>query len=129
MEQDLQGIHERIREEINIASRLYLRPLHILDMPEEILAGIFEYAKGYWHDEFLGRDRGTGAKEVKNLRLTYKRFCSASFHLLIHTLSIDMTAESTLHLEEVFRHSSISKGVHALEVSLEFYDSVMSNDF
>jgi len=126
--QQIKDNSSSMRERINVLSRPSLRPLRILDMPDEILIKIFGYVKG-WHPNIrYFYQFAVGVSEVKNLRLTCRRFCSTSSHLLVHFLRVEMDSSSLSCLEEISCHPTIAKGVAAVRVILSFYDSVMADD-
>lgn len=113
---------------INIASRPFIRSLNILDMPDEILVHIFEYVKG-WKPYINGLDDcNIGSTDIKNLRLTCRRFCEASSHLLMRFLRVEMSEASLEHFDEVSRHPTISKGIRTVRVVVHFYTQKLSED-
>ncbi|PSS13293.1 hypothetical protein M430DRAFT_267445 [Amorphotheca resinae ATCC 22711] len=117
-----------LRKTANILSRPKLRPLTILDMPDEILIDIFGYVKGREPPDRLLDSSPMGQCEVKNLRLTCRRFCNLSSHLLIRLVRVELNSSSLLRLEEISRHPIIRKGVRGVRVLLHFYDSGLAND-
>lgn len=126
--QQIEDNRSSVRERINVLSRPSLRPLRILDMPDEILIKIFGHVKGWHPDMRHFSEFAVGVSKVKNLRLTCRRFCSTSSHLLVHFLRVEMDSSSLSRLEEISRHPTIAKGVTAVRVVLYFYDSVMAHD-
>jgi len=56
--------------------------------------------------------------QVKNLRLTCRRFCDNSSHLLMVYVKVAMTPQSLARLDEVSRHPTISKGIRAIKIPL-----------
>ncbi|KAF8853853.1 hypothetical protein BDZ45DRAFT_748106 [Acephala macrosclerotiorum] len=117
-----------MRDKINTLSRPYLRPLRILDMPDEILIKIFELVNNL-EERWTLDDSGIGSEEIKNVRLTCRRFCNTSSHLFLQFLSVEISSASLSHLKEVSRHSTISTGVRTLRVVVDFYDSLLAKDF
>lgn len=116
----LEGLRDTTRRTINEAVRPLLRPLRILDLPDELLRHIFLYVRGRtsmyklaFYD-MIGGD----AEQIKKLRLTCRRFCVTSSHLLMFYVKVDMTSQSLAHLDEVSRHSTISKGIRAVKICL-----------
>ncbi|CAJ2503687.1 Uu.00g110810.m01.CDS01 [Anthostomella pinea] len=102
--------------------------LHISDVPDEVLVLIFENLRGRCisEDDF---DPTIGVRDVQNLRLTCRRFCEASSHLLIHTVCVAMEPQSVSRLGLIAAHPSISKGVRRIKVLLHYYHSQLAGDF
>lgn len=106
------------------------RPLQILDMPDEILMEIFSYLKSdnepgicsYQHS------RPTIVPVITQLRLTCRRFCATSSHLLLPYLSVECNSSSLAHFEEVSHHKTIRQSVQTVEISLDSYDSLLANN-
>lgn len=123
---------DNIRLAINEQTRPLLRPLTVLDLPNETLRSIFEYVKGettMFELDFFDMGRGDVA-QVKNLRLTCRRFCDNSSHLLMFYVKVDMTPQSISHLNEVSQHPTISKGIRAVQIPLgRHFDANIANDF
>lgn len=61
---------------------------------------------------------GGDVEQIKKLRLTCRRFCVTSSHLLMFYAKVDMTSQSLAHLDEVSRHPTISKGIRAVKICL-----------
>lgn len=102
------------------------RPIHLLDLPNEILAHIFVYVRGppYINEPIwlgtLGYWDG-GPKEIKNTRLVCRKFCNESSHLLMPAVSISANPSSLARLEGISRHPLIAKGVRTVRVIVHFY--------
>ncbi|KAI0996650.1 hypothetical protein K3495_g11533 [Podosphaera aphanis] len=128
--QNIEKLREMLQQEINSCSRPYVRQLHLLDLPDEILIHICEYVQG--RPEYFIRyipEFNFGAQEVKNMRLTCRRLCTTSSHLLLSSIHVDMDAASLAHLEEISRHPLISRGVQVIRLNLLYYDSILGEDF
>ena len=126
----LEDLRDFLRISINKRVRPTLRPLSILNLPDELLIRIFWYVKGglddnelYFFDHVVGH-----VGRVKALRQVCRRFHDTSSHLLLHYVTVDMTGPSIAHLEEISRHPVISKGIRAIQVILCFYDSALAGD-
>jgi len=100
------------------------RSLNIFDLPDEIPMKISALAKGRKPDEVFIRydypDREV-VSSIKNLRLTSRRFCNASSHLLLHATSVEMTPSSLSRLEKISRHPRVQKGVRGVRVDLHYF--------
>ncbi|KAH9221227.1 hypothetical protein DL95DRAFT_519273 [Leptodontidium sp. 2 PMI_412] len=127
---DFRGL---IRKNIDILSRPSVRPFSILDLPDEILVKICGYVKGWEPDpntSLFHSQYTIGTKEVQNLRLSCKRLCGASSHLLLHFIKVDFTAPASIRrLQEISLHPAISKGVATVRVIMSFYDSKLAGSF
>lgn len=118
-------LHGSMRQIANAYSRSGIRPLNILGLPDEILMMIFEYCKkrslsnkNYFFVQEYNRD---GIKDIKNIRLTCRRFCNTSSHLLLRHIDVCMSPSSLAHLEEVARHPLLSTGIQAVRVHLNYF--------
>ncbi|KAH7312977.1 hypothetical protein BKA65DRAFT_600519 [Rhexocercosporidium sp. MPI-PUGE-AT-0058] len=122
-----------LRKNINALSNSSVIPFSILDMPDEILVKICGYVKGWEPDpntSTLHSAHHIGTKEVQNLRLSCKRLCATSSHLLLHFVTIDFTTSASIRrLHEISLHPAISRGVRTVRVILSFYDSKLAASF
>lgn len=95
-------------------SQTGLRPVHIHNLPDELLLEVFRY--------LLNRD------DIKRLRLSSKRLNKTSSHLLISTLRVSPNLTSLERLDEISRHPTISRGVRRLIVSVDVYSPELARD-
>lgn len=83
----LQGVRDSLRKTIHLRVRPLLRPLNILDSPDDdkLLMRIFGYAVG--HKDFVhdqpdsfqtAMHNSRKSPQLKHIRLTCRRFCDAS---------------------------------------------------
>lgn len=79
--------------------------LSLTDLPDELLINIFENA--------------TGSADIRNIRLTCRRFCSTSSHLLLDCLDVCLTAAPLARTREISCHPTISRGIRFLHISLK----------
>ncbi|RKF74140.1 putative benzoate 4-monooxygenase cytochrome p450 protein [Golovinomyces cichoracearum] len=127
--QKINQFRDILRMHINICSRPFLRPLHILELPDEILVQICEYVQG--REEYFVKhlpEINIGVDEVKNMRLTCRRFCNASSHLLISCMNLEFDSDSLSYLKDISSHPTISKGVRVIRLNLLYYDYVLEED-
>ena len=122
----VESLHDSMREVANASSRSRIRPLNILDLPDELLRKIFEHFRSQWvsdEDYFFIPDYShcNQLKDIKNIRLTCRRFCNTSSHLLLHHIDVAMSPSSLAHLEEVACHPLLSKGIQAVRVHLNYF--------
>lgn len=103
-------------------------------LPEEVLLEIFEHVAAFydnkpnarklgcsssptWDHQFPNDSEGP-AWSIMAVRLTCRRFCALSSHLLIRSLQIDMSDSSLELLNNISTHPVFSKSVRALRVSI-----------
>lgn len=126
------SLHGSMREAANASSRSRIRSLNILDLPDELLTTIFEQSRKCLStgDYFFIPDVGhwAGLKDIKNIRLTCRRFCNTSSHLLLRHVDVTMRPSSLAHLEEVARHPLLSKGIQAIRVHLNYFSADLATD-
>lgn len=96
-----------LRIEIEPHSRGHLG---ILDLADELLMNIFGHA--------------TDSADIRNIRLTCRRFCSTSSHLLLDCLDVCLTAASLARAQEISCHPTISKGIRVLHISLQSHNNL-----
>ncbi|KAK2604432.1 hypothetical protein N8I77_007363 [Diaporthe amygdali] len=104
---------------------------YIFKLPEEVLIKTFEAVKGDLTEpplKITSRDPVDNLN-IQQVRLTCRRFCNTSSHLLLPYLDIDMSSPSLAHLNEISRHPTISKGVRTLRVHVGFYSAALADDF
>ncbi|KAJ0103762.1 hypothetical protein J7T55_001218 [Diaporthe amygdali] len=123
-----QAIRKQVRDSENgdMVTELELQSLlpklasmgenHIFKLPDEVLIKVFEDVRGDLH--VLQDGNPIGINDIKNLRLTCRRFCDASSHLLLHRQDVSLTTPSLEHFDEVSRHPTISKGIRAIRLTL-----------
>ncbi|KIN05432.1 hypothetical protein OIDMADRAFT_101997 [Oidiodendron maius Zn] len=122
----VESLHGSMREVANASSRSRIRPLKILDLPDELLRKIFANFRNQSasnEDYFFIPDFGNWGtvKDIKNIRLTCRRFCNTSSHLLLRHIDVAMSPSSLAHLEEVACHPLLSKGIQAVRVHLNYF--------
>lgn len=86
----------------------------ILRLPTEILVSIFEFEdlQAKWKD----------AGSIPNIRLTCRRFCVLSSHLLIRKVEVDITKPETVgRLQSIAADVGLSKGVREVYLRIHFY--------
>lgn len=89
--------------------------LAMLDLPDELLMNIFGHARGH--------------ANIRNIRLTCRRFCSTSSHFLLDCLQICATPASIARAQEISSHPAISKGIRAIHICLRSYDHLNFSAF
>lgn len=130
----LQELRKTVRMNVNAYLKMDHTPLPgILDMPNEILTEIFKYVKDC--DHFPGscfKLKGFNSKtreHVGDVRLTCKRFCATSSHLLLHNVRLEgIDQKSISHLDKISSHPLISRGVASIQLTLGFYAADLAHD-
>ncbi|ROW05548.1 hypothetical protein VSDG_00243 [Cytospora chrysosperma] len=121
----IQKLHAEARTAHNAFVRAKSRPLNVLDLPDEILIAIFDFAKG--RDEsrlhFFFDDGYTDVATIKNVRLTCRRFNHTASHLLLAYVDVCLCPSSLAHLKEVSLHPVISRGISTLRIHASIYSS------
>lgn len=93
--------------------------LSILNLPDELLVYIFKHVKGRHSPNHVYHDSDTG--HVKDVRLTCKRFCKVSSHLLHHRVTVEVTQEALTRLENIWSHPDIYRGVEHVAISFRLF--------
>lgn len=106
----------------------WIPKLHIFRLPDELLIKISENLRGDIISEEDDNSSTDDIRGIKNLRLTCKRLCNASSHLLLRRLDIALTYPSLQHLEMVSRHPTISKGIRSLQICVGVYDPRLASN-
>lgn len=125
----IQKIHAEARAAHNAFARARSRPIHVLDLPDEILIGIFDFAKGRNESRlhFFFDDMYTDVATIKNIRLTCRRFSRTASHLLLAYVDVCLSPSSLAHLKEVSLHPVISRGISALRIHASIYSSQLAH--
>ncbi|KAH7308403.1 hypothetical protein B0I35DRAFT_441847 [Stachybotrys elegans] len=123
----LEDIQHQLRLSINGISKPSLRKWHILDLPDEILSGVFDLVEGFRPDmPTLWR---IASKDIKNCRLACRKFYRVSSSSFIRSVPVDLQVSSLSRFEEISHHPIISKGVRVIRVVLHFYHPILSDNF
>lgn len=101
----------------------------IFQLPDELLVKISEDVRGDLISDEDDEFSITGIRAIKNLRLTCRRLCDASSHLLLQRLDVALTSSSLQHLEMVSRHPTISRGIRSLQICVGVYDPRLASNF
>ncbi|OTA91081.1 hypothetical protein M434DRAFT_397453 [Hypoxylon sp. CO27-5] len=112
----------------------YGKPLHILDLPNEILAQIFVYVKDppYYEEGLpwgLNHHTDSSVEYIKVIRLVCRRFRDESSHLLLTAVSVSMNSASLARLDEISRHPLIARGIQTVILSLRFFAFDLATEF
>ncbi|KAG8170287.1 hypothetical protein KVR01_001032 [Diaporthe batatas] len=125
-----EGLQTAARQEFNLHARPLLRKLCLLDLPDELLLEIFDCFKG-WVDSdqvFYHLDLGVDTRSIQNSRLTCRRLCDISSHLLIPCVYVSPTRSSLEFLEQVASHPKISRGPRVFRIDASFYGAGIASD-
>ncbi|KAI0111235.1 hypothetical protein GGR51DRAFT_569257 [Nemania sp. FL0031] len=116
-----------------------LKQTNVLDFPNEILFRIFDFVRSSHLNPGYGSPNGKWfsqdaidippeTRDIQNVRLTCRRFCDASSHLLLDYVCVEMQTASLTRLHEISRHPTICKGIRVVDVRLTFYHSKLTDD-
>ncbi|KAK7742041.1 hypothetical protein SLS53_004627 [Cytospora paraplurivora] len=135
----LEEVRLALRRAFNARARPLIRNLNIMDLPDELLRQIFVLVRStprvddryYYHwDPFYSEYEkySSDFKSIENARLSCRRFCNTSSHLLLTRIDVHLNLSSLAHLDEVSRHPIISKGIRSLRVIASYHGSQMVHD-
>lgn len=122
--------------EVHMAAwRATVRPLKVVDMPNEILTKIFanfedvpapqiQVDSSPFDDPLPSPDLAS----IKNIRLTCRIFCGVGSKFLLPVVDISFTHSSLQRLRDISNHSMISKSVHTLRIHANPYNPLYGND-
>ncbi|CAN8105467.1 unnamed protein product [Discula destructiva] len=121
----LDTLSERLQPVFNELLRPRMRPLTILNLPDELLILVSRLIRDSLVEGSAGFHIVEGQlcdfQNIKNLRLTCHRLSNGSSCFLLRHISVAMTPNSLARLEAVSRHAYFSKSVLAVRINLEFY--------
>lgn len=103
----------------------------IMDLPGEVLMGIFQYFRPPLDFSTMSPDKGNDGGDletIKNLRLTCAWFRQHSSHLLIRRLRVAPDVKSLELLERVSSHPEIARGERILSIDLRSYMAPIVED-
>lgn len=117
------------------AGRATIRPLKVVDMPNEILTRIFanfedvpapqiQVDSSPFDDPLPSPDLAS----IKNIRLTCRTFCEVGSMFILPVVDILFTQSSLQRLEDISNHPIISKSVHTVRVNPNPYIPVLCED-
>lgn len=117
------------------AWRATIRPLRVLDLPNEVLAMIF----AHFEDVTVPKIQIDNAPSddvplpspdvasIKNIRLTCRVFCDVGSRFLVPLVDISFTPSSIQRLEKISNHPTISKGVRIIRIYTGTYSSLLTD--
>ncbi|KAH8591413.1 hypothetical protein B0O99DRAFT_632611 [Bisporella sp. PMI_857] len=117
------------RKLISPASRREVRPVHILDLADELLARIFEGIREREVQHPSQYNSPNGVDDIRSIRLACRRFCDTSSHLLLCIAKVELRCSSLSRFEAISRHPIVSKGIQAVRIYLGYYDEILATDF
>jgi hypothetical protein len=122
------NMRDTVRKAVDVSPSA-IRPRNILELPDEILIEIFKHVKDYPRHLPYEARLISPPGHVKDIRLTCRRFCNTSSHLLLDLVCVEMTPQSLAQFEDISRHLLISKAVRTVRVLAHFYNSAMADRF
>lgn len=101
------------------------------EFPDEVLLNILNCFKSTLDKSQLYLDKGfaSNIKTVQSIRLTCRRLCEISSHLLVPYMHITPTLSSLEHVDQVLSHPLISRGLRLLCVSVPILEADVAEDF
>lgn len=122
--------------EVHMAAwRATVRPLKVVDMPNEILQMIIA---NFEDDEdpqiqidssfFVDPLPSPDVESIKRIRLTCRAFCEVASELLLPIFDVSFTQFSLQRLKEISSHPSISKSVRVLRIHANPYNPLLGTD-
>lgn len=135
----LEEVRLALRRAFNARARPLIRNLNIMGLPDELLMQIFVLVrstpmvdKRYYHhwDSFYSEyeKNSSDYESIANARLSCRRFCNTSSHLLLTRIDVHLNLSSLAHLDEISRHPTISKGIRSLRVIAKYYGAAVADD-
>lgn len=124
----LEAIQTSFHQVLDAHARSLSQKPWIIKLPDELLRMISELVRDN-PDTVNDDDSIRDIKSIKSMRLTCRRLCDASSHLLLHQLDVSLTTSSLAHLDEVSRHPTISKGIRSLQICAALYDPGVARNF
>ncbi|GAP86322.1 putative cohesin subunit SA-2 [Rosellinia necatrix] len=135
--QSLDSYRSCVRGRINAITRATIRPLNVLDLPDELLVRIFYLLRhGYFvpvhrlHDLSSSRISypDVAIRHIQNTRLTCRRFCASSSYLLLDHLNVNLDAKSLSRLRDVSLHPTISRGIRTVNINLVSFHAELAGN-
>lgn len=116
------------------AWRATVRPLKVVDMPNELLTKIFanfedvpvpqiQIDSAPFDDSLTSPDLAS----IKSIRLTCRAFCEVASEILLPLVTVSFSRSSLRRLEEISNHPTISKGVRLIRFNISPYSSWLTN--
>lgn len=101
------------------------------EFPDEVLLNIVNCFKSTLDKSQLYLDKGfaSNIKTIQSIRLTCRRLCEISSHLLVPCMHITPTLSSLEHLDQVLSHPLISRGLRLLCVGVPILKAGVAEDF
>lgn len=101
------------------------------EFPDEVLLNIVNCFESTLDKSQLYLEKGLASniKTIQSIRLTCRRLCEISSHLLVPCMHITPTLSSLDHLDQVLSHPLISRGLRLVCVSLPILKAGVAEDF
>lgn len=121
------------REAHMAAWRATVRPLKVVDMPNELLAKIFANFEDVPVPQIqINRSPlddlppSPDLTSIQNIRLTCRAFCEVGSEILLPVVTVSFSRSSLRRLEEISTHPTISKSVRLIRFDISPYSSSLS---
>ncbi|KAL1847796.1 hypothetical protein Daus18300_013838 [Diaporthe australafricana] len=119
------------RHAFNLRARKSLPEADIQSFPDEVLLVILHNFESSL-DETTFRfddDFSANTKTVQNIRLTCRRLCEISSHLLVARVNVSPNLSSLEHLDRIASHPTIPQGIRLLCVHMPVYSAAIAENF
>ncbi|KAK7722005.1 hypothetical protein SLS63_009285 [Diaporthe eres] len=117
------------------AWRATVRPLKIVDMPNEILQMIFANFKDDGDPQIQVESSSfddplpsPDVRSIKSIRLTSRAFCAVASEIFLPVVDVSFTRSSLQRLEDISSHPLISKSVRVLRIHANSYNPILGTD-
>ncbi|KAI0849577.1 hypothetical protein F5Y00DRAFT_268996 [Daldinia vernicosa] len=100
----------------------------ILDLPGEVLLMIFEEFKNFYQDPNMRNTRIYKNRNIVNVRLTCKKFCSVSSHLLLDSVNVEINLRSVQRFQDISKHPLIARGVRSIRILLHYHSGSLAEN-
>lgn len=129
----LEEFQTAARNGFNLRARPLLQHLSILNLTDEMLLHILDDFKDRLGSAelFYGTSKTQKAdiKSIQNFRLTCRRLCNISSHLLVPRLEVSPSISSLERLEQVTRHAEIFQCGRLLKIDMSICSAAIAQDF
>ncbi|KAH8760443.1 hypothetical protein F5883DRAFT_717056 [Diaporthe sp. PMI_573] len=135
--QKFEEIQKIVRDKFNLRARGLLRGVRTRlfpdRVPDELLLKIVNHFESSLDETTLSFDSNYGfagnITTIKNIRLTCRRLCEISSHLLLPCVHVSPSLSSLEHLDQVARHPTISQGLRLFVVDVADLRLIAAQNF
>lgn len=131
----LEELQTTVRGRFNLRAQKLLQGIRTRsfpsEFPDEVLLNIVNCFKSTLDKSQLYLNKGfvSNIKTIQSIRLTCRRLCEISSHLLVPCMDITPTLSSLEHVDQVLSHPLISRGLRLICVSVPILEAGVAEDF